>query len=570
MKKQVVVLASLALASAAFATDFMWKAAVDGAFGTAANWSPDTGVPGEEDKAIFSVPGSYCVCESDASRTIGSVNVTNADVTVDLGGKTWTVKGPWSTYNSVYNTTMTHTTIMNGTLDVQDGNSSDASGIIVSTKDNVATKGNLHITGANTRVTTRALWMGATQGSFILDGGATCEVAGEVRWGGKMGGGHDNVVSITGAGTRFRQTASGDATGNGIGDRNKYYFTDQASVYFASMYYLAGDYGGRWNQLWITNGASVVYGNGFTVSKGDNSRSVQQDVCTIAGADTRVTVTGTLWVAGNSISNTLHVTDHAIVTHALASGSTVCTIGRDGTRVGLACGNEFRVDGGAEYHCIPNPAQNYNYHSLYVGDGAYSTGNRIFVGADSIFELARNNNEGFVGYNGAHDNGIVVSNGTFNVTKDWNLSFGTSKNNDTPCGSGNYIEFYGDHPLAYVGVLKFHTGSKLVYHVDEKGYGTSPLMIRYFVTNESETPSQLVLDVSRWHPDGKATIPLAYSMQTSAERIQKNKVWFDELREHVIITGAAHPDWYSVAVSEDDKTLQLIYKPRKGLEIIIR
>ncbi len=565
MKNLSVVVVAIVAAVVASAKDYNWAAAQDGTFGTSANWSPNTGVPGEDDNAVFDVPGTYCVSEVEASRTIGSVSVTNANVIMALGGNTWTIKGPWATYNQASDAAITSTTITNGTLDVQHGSSSGASGIIISAKDSSVTKGNLRITGDNTHVTTKALWMGGTRGSFILDGGATCDVAGEVRWGAEYGGGSDNLVVITGEGTRFRQTAAGATTGNNIGDRCKYYISDGASAYFTSTYHLAGGYGGRWNELWITNGASVVYGGGFAVGSAANGRPIHQNVCTIAGMGTCVTVTGRLDVATAAISNLLHITDHAVVTQTVATGTTLSYVGYDGANAGQGCGHEFRVDGGAEYRCVPSPSASYHY--LYVGGGVYSTGNRIFVGEGSLFEIARVNNNGMIGYNGAYNNGIVVSNGTFNISTSWPISFGTSKNESTPCGSGNYVEFYGDHPLAYMGQLTFNTGSKLIYHIGANGYAAAPMNFRYKAQNTSLTPARLVLDVSEWRPDRKTTIPLVQTMQDGD--VTANKVLLDELKDNVSVTGTKHPEWYTVSLSADNKTLQLTCKPIRELILMI-
>lgn len=550
------------------ATDYRWASAQDGDFGTASNWSPSTGVPAGSDNAIFDVEGTYLVTETDATRTIGSVSVTNADVTVDLGGNAWTVNGPWATYNTTADAATTFTTISNGTLNVQHGSASDSSGIIVSLRNSATTKGNLRITGANTRVTTGALWMGGASGLFTLDGGASCDVAGAVIWGGIYGGGSDNTVTIAGDGTTFRQTAAGDNTGNQVGDRNKVYFVDGASVYFTSLYSLSGTYGGRWNELWITNGASVVFGNNFAVAINKNGRAVNSNVCTISGANTHVIVTNYLYVSNSAISNRLHIADRAVVMHCGELEGHIY-LGWDGTDSNMAFGNEFRVDGGAEYHCVNGNSYSSNFLNLRMGGGKYAYGNRIIVGADSTFEVARSNGKIFVGYNGGYDNGIVVSNGTFNVaTTSWHLKFGTSANESTPCGSGNYVEFYGDHPIAYVGELTFNTGSKLIYHIEAGGYAAAPMNFRYKARNTSDTPAQLVLDVANWHPERKTTIPLAVTMRDVD--ITDNKALLEELMENVVITGAKHPDWYELSLSLDNTTLLLTCRPRNGTVLFVR
>lgn len=572
MKNLLFALLAALSAGLASATDYRWASAQNGDFGTAANWSPSTGVPGGSDKAIFDVDGAYIVTETEATRTIGSVNVTNADVTVSLGGNAWTVNGPWSTYNRTADAATTFTTISGGTLDVQDGSASDSSGIIVSLKNSNITKGNLRITGANTRVTTGALWMGGASGSFTLDSGAACDVAGDVHWGGIGAGGSDNTVTITGAGTTFRQTAAGSNTGNIIGDSNKVYFADSASAYFTSTYYLSGTYGGRWNELWITNGASVVFGDGLVVSYNQNGdkRTITSNVCTIAGADTQVIVTNSLWVSQSATSNSLHITDRAVVMQRGEVEDSV-TIGRNGDALDRACGNEFRVDEGAEYHCVRGIRSVSTYLNLYLGSGEYSHGNRIFVGAGSTFEIARpNGNLTAVGYNGGHDNGIIVSNGTFNIsTMSWHLKFGTSANDSTPCGSGNYVEFYGDHPLVYMGTLTFNTGSKLIYHIDADGYAVAPMNFRCTATNTSAAPARLVLDVANWQPKCKTTIPLAVTMRDAD--IDNNKALLDELIANVELKGTKHQDYYTLSLSPDNKTLLLTCTPKGfGFLLILR
>ncbi len=539
------------------ATDYSWSQATDGQVSSESNWTP-AGVPTSSDTITFDKEGSYCVTETE-ERALGAVAVTNAAVTVDLGGKTWSVTGSWLTYNWIWDSATTQTTISNGTLNL----TATTAPLIISLRDNSGTKGNLRITGENTKVSTKGLLMGGTKSSFILDGGASCDVAGEVVWGGNYGGGADNTVIITGEGTSFRQSAAvGAITGNSIGDRNKYVIADGASAYFTSAFTLSSGYGGRWNELWITNGATVVYANGFSVGLSANARAVHQNVCTIAGANTQVIASNSFHIATSAVSNLLHITDHAVVTHTVENDATSMYLGYDnGTG-----GNELRVDGGAKYQCLPSSKS--SYHSLYIGHGTNCSGNRIFVGADSTFEIQRANNSAQIGYNGSHDNGIVVSNGTFNVTTSWPMAFGTSANESTACGSGNYVEFYGEKPLAYMGALTFNTGSKLIYHVAAAGYAAAPMNFRYKAANTSTTPAQLVLDVTEWCPEKKTTIPLAVTMNDGY--VTANKALLEELRDNVSIEGTKYPDWYSVSLSSDNKTLQLTCKPMRGLAIIVR
>ena len=566
MKNFFVAVAPVFLVGSVFATDYTWREAVDGEISNPDVWAP-SGVPGEGDQAKFAEQGAYCATES-ADRTVGSVSVTNADVTIDLGGKSWTLTGPLSTYNGASDAALTRTTISNGTLDVQHGSAADASGLIVSLQDSVSTKGNLRITGKNTSVTTKALWMGGVNGSFTLDGGAKCDVAGEVRWGGVYQGGSDNRITIIGERTRFRQTANGGFTGNNIGARAKFYFADGADLYFNSLFYLSGGYGGQWNELWVTNGSHVVFGNGLAVGHAANGRSVHANVACIAGEGTAVTVTGALYVATSAISNLFHVTDCAVVTQTVDWGTTDVYCGWDGYAEGQGCGNEFRVDNGGEYHCVPSP--NGSYYSVYMGGGSFSCGNRIFVGADAKFVISRANNDCRIGYNGGHDNGIVVSNGTFDVTTGWRMYFGCSDMSPAVCGSGNYIEFFGDHPLAYLGeIMAFNSGSKLVFHVEQTGYAVAPLTIRYTASNTSEVPAQLVLDVTNWVPEKKTVIPLVQSIGGDWF-VEYNKPLMEELVNNVTLVGTEHPEWYTVSLSADNKTVQLQCKPEKSLVLFLR
>lgn len=538
------------------AADYIWSSAADGTVSSESNWTP-TGIPTAGDTVTFDKEGSYRVTETE-DRSLGAVAVTNAAVTVDLGGKTWTVAGSWLTYNTIWDEATTQTTISNGTLNL----SATTAPLVISTRDGTTTKGSLRITGENTKVSTKGLLMGGTKSSFVLDGGASCDVAGEVVWGGNYGGGANNTVIITGEGTSFRQSAAASMTGNIIGDNNKYIIADGANAYFTSQFTLSGGYGGRWNELWITNGATVVFGNGFWVASAANGRKVHQNVCTIAGENTQVTVSNGFHIATSAVSNILYITDHAVVTHTVASGATSMYLGWDNS----TGGNELRVEGGAKYQCLPSPTA--SYHSLYLGGGAKCSGNRIFVGADSIFEIQRGANNAVIGYNGSYNNGIVVSNGTFNVTTSWPMAFGTSKDESTACGSGNYVEFYGEKPLAYMGALTFNTGSKLIYHVAAAGYAAAPMNFRYKAENTSETPAQLVLDVTEWCPERKTTIPLAVSMNTGY--VTANKALLEELRDNVTIVGAKYAEWYTVSLSSDNTTLQLTCKPVRGLAIIVR
>ena len=538
------------------ATDYSWSQAADGQVSSESNWTPE-GVPTSSDTVTFDREGSYCVTETE-DRSLGAVAVTNAAVTVDLSGKTWTVTGSWLTYNLTWDNATTLTTISNGTLNL----SATTDPLVISTRDGTATKGNLRITGENTKVSTKGLLMGGTKSSFVLDGGASCDVAGEVVWGGNYGGGANNTVLIKGEGTSFRQSAAASMTGNIIGDNNKYIIADGADAYFTSSFNLSGGYGGRWNELWITNGASVVFGNGFWVAASANGRELHQNVCTIAGENTQVTVSNGFHIATSAVSNILYITDHAVVTHTVASGATSMYLGWDDS----TGGNELRVEGGAKYQCLPSPTA--SYHSLYLGAGSKCSGNRIFVGADSTFEIQRGANQALIGRNGSYNNGIVVSNGTFNVTTSWPMEFGTSNDESTACGSGNYVEFYGEKPLAYMGALTFNTGSKLIYHVAASGYAAAPMNFRYKAANTSTTPAQLVLDVTEWCPEKKATIPLAVTMNDGY--VTTNKTLLEELRDNVSIEGTKYPDWYSVSLSSDNKTLQLTCKPMRGLAIIVR
>lgn len=565
MKNFFVAVAPVFLVGSVFATDYTWREAVDGEISNPDVWAP-SGVPGEGDQAKFAEQGAYCATES-ADRTVGSVSVTNADVTIDLGGKSWTLTGPLSTYCGLSEAVLTRTTISNGTLNVNHGSTDNASGIIVSLKDSIATKGNLRITGKNTSVATKALWMGGMNSLFALDGGAKCEVAGEVRWGGNGQGGGGNEVLIAGEGTRFRQTALGSLTGNNVGDRLKFYFVDGADVSFCSMFSLSAGYGGRWNEMWVTNGSQVVFCNNLAVAQNANGRKVHENVCRIAGEGTMVSVTGLLYVAQSAISNRLHITDHAVVTQTVNSGATMMYCGWDGSSAGLGCGNEIRVDNGGEYYCVPSPSA--TYHSLYMGGGAYSCGNRIFVGSDAKFVISRASNDCRIGYAGGHDNGIVVSNGTFDVTTGWKMYFGWTDKTPAVCGSGNYVEFYGDHPIAYFGeVPAFNTGSKVIFHVEQNGYAVAPLNLRYPACNTSDIPAQLVLDVTNWAPEAVTSIPLVQTMRdVDASR---NKPLLEELLNNVTFIGAKHPESYTVSLSADSKTLCLQYKQRKGLVLIFR
>ena len=130
------------------------------------------------------------------------------------------------------------------------------------------------------------------------------------------------------------------------------------------------------------------------------------------------------------------------------------------------------------------------------------------------------------------------------------------------------MEFYGDHPIAYVGSLTFNTGSKLIYHVDADGYAAAPMNFRYKAFNTSDTPAQLVLDVANWHPECKTTIPLAVTMRNAD--ISDNAVLLRELAANATITGTAHPELYSVAISDDNKTLLLRGRPHKGFIVMFR
>lgn len=544
------------MAGSLSATDYTWSQAADGQVSSESNWTP-MGIPTTGNTVTFDKKGSYCVTETE-DRSLGAVTVTNAAVTVDLGGKTWNVAGSWLTYNSIWDTGATSTTISNGTLNL----SATTDPMIISAKDSTTTKGNLRITGENTKVSTKSLLMGGTKSSFVLDGGASCDVAGNVVWGGNYSGGGNNTVLIKGEGTSFRQSAAGSMTGNIIGDNNKYIIADGANAYFTSIFNLSGGYGGRWNEFWITNGASVVFGNGFWVASGANARALHQNICTIAGENTQVTVSNGFHIATSAVSNILYITDHAVVTHTVASGSTSMYLGWDDS----TGGNELRVEGGAKYQCLPSPTA--SYHSLYLGGGSKCSGNRIFVGADSTFEVQRASNNAVIGYNGSYNNGIVISNGTFNVTTSWPMEFGTSAKDVTVYGSGNYVEFYGEKPLAYMGALTFNTGSKLIYHVAAAGYATAPMNFRYKAANTSTTPAHLVLDVTEWCPEKKATIPLAVTMNSGYVTV--NKALLEELRDNVSIEGTKYPDWYSVSLSSDNTTLQLTCKPMRGLAIIVR
>jgi T5SS/PEP-CTERM-associated repeat protein len=94
--------------------DFVWSNPAGGSFGDPGNWTP-LGPPGAADRAVFSLPDAYAVT-FDADHTNDTASVENGEVSLDLGGFTYSLEGEFSLYVGPWEGNAGALSLSNGTL----------------------------------------------------------------------------------------------------------------------------------------------------------------------------------------------------------------------------------------------------------------------------------------------------------------------------------------------------------------------------------------------------------------------------------------------------------------------
>ena len=579
MKKQVVALASLALTGAAFATEFMWKAAVDGEISDPNMWnqaaSPETGdslVWGTSPNPYGNTPFTVYL---DADRSYASASPRTGQVTFDLRGhslslvnwtaltyRNWATAGIWA-----------GTTISNGTLNVTDLFQPN-----YPAPDHVGT---VRIAEANTVVNAKKFYFGGMDATLTVSDGAKINTQDAANCQDQLltGKAGRNTVTFTGQGTEYNMKG-GLQLGNNAYTAGQGYeglnalVIEKGATFNADGYIQVG-----WNsngqnptEIRIQDGG-VMYKNGFLNigTWSSDSRVI------VTGEHSFASITnGAIYICDQSTTNCqLVVSDHAkFEFHTCMNGDNDINVnGCGGARLIVEDGAEFTIhnhyNGAGD---VPGP-----YQEVRVGNRKTSTAKdaKIIVRNGATWKVVGRSTM----YLGDGDFGaeLVVSNATFDAgTTDSDLKMAVGEGYAFTEDTQTTLRLQGDDVLAKFFTIRLGFAPHIILEPGANGFNQTPLQLTKnvywktdgYVPSPEEEP-ELVLDVTNWKPmhSGEKTL---IQTDRNAYRWDYGTNAMKRLVANARVIPADRADKFRIFLTDNLDAVKVAYKSHAGLLMILR
>ena len=578
----IVILSSFAIGGIASATDYIWKAAVDGEISDGTKWNPEASPASTGDVLIWGKnPNPYgntsFTVYLDANRSYDQINPKAGQVTFDLKGYTLSV-GNWYALPEIslaVDDIWAGTTVSNGTLDV--------SGTLRFCYPGHGYACNVNVFGDNTIVNAKELVFGGLDSTMVVGDGAkinSLSTGSDTFFEGRGG---RNTVIFTGEGTEYNMNG-GLKLGNNaytagleVEGLNQF-VVEKGAVFNANAYIQVGHNQNSRNptEILIRDGGvmnkSVFLNIGTWASE---SRMI------VSGSDTKVVLTNApIYICDQSTTNCqLVVTDHAkFEFHTAGHSDTDISVNGFG-------GGRLIVEDGAEF-TIHN-----HYNNAQGAAGPYQdiwVGNRSGMGSDAKI-IVRNGAtwkvEGrstlHIGC-GDHGSELIVSNATFDAyTTDSDLYLAcngsSSTYKDWTVDTDATLRLQGDDAIVKFFSIRFGYAPSIVLEPGPNGFNQTPITLvknvfwrnyDYEPTSTDEDP-ELVLDVTNWKPMSKGEKTLIQTDKTKWYWAKGTNA-MKRLVANARVIPAARAAMFRVFLTDDLEALKVEYKSHAGLIILLR